>query len=648
MSIAVVASPPEGEWAILAGSLGRYSLPDDATDRVTLLRGLHPRTQRIAGGYFNPAGNRYVSELLTNCLAAASSPYEIKHHLRRARPAIEKALAGFRPKHAAYARSVPEALWVGVVDGRVQTWTLNWVTGAVVDCTGEVRAIPPYGLDPVVCVQLLDDYAAVLSGCQDGNAIRRATDDLFAAFHERCPDTVTKEFELAGVTRTRTGFERWRLLGDGAKARATVPIDTSAETFAAGGATIASQGLVKWVPICVGDVVTHADGKKGFQITNVSSPRVTFTEGEVQWLQVGPGFAERVPEYYVPYDWPHPTPGTDPSKINFKFKFEHRAFNGPALVNLGVGRAASQPTVLDTDSAQWIVSDGGPEDKRTSSLALRIAARQATLLGTGMMLWRFRSTYAYPELECGDCVAVPTDRFVALNPLGGGAIVGKYWAHAVIVETSTDHRTFGVWIRQWSDLSPTLQTSVTGTTGTTDEADLVFDVVRNGGFEEGLGEWMPFDIPSPAYDSTGLTASIETAAPAKGAKSLKLTHDRTVGTTYKAYVQSNQRQAGGPTVPLKTHVRPGESLRTLFTSKDDDANLQISVGVIEWGHTKNYLRATGFLAVHSVAYANYETPLTVGADCYYVTPFIVLDNTIGAATTHAWFDEMHVFRKGTA
>lgn len=217
----------------------------------------------------------------------------------------------------------------------------------------------------------------------------------------------------------------------------------------AGGTTIASQGRFKWVPICVGDIITRPDGSYGFAITQVDAPRVVFSEGEVQWIQVGPGFAERVPEYYVPYNW---------NVAVQKFGFEHRAYNGPGLLNLGVGRMASQPTVLEADVAQWIVSDGGTAILPTSSLARRIATRQATLLGTGMMLWRFRSTYAYPELECGDTVAVPTDRFVAMNPISSGSIVGRYWANAVIVETNPNGRDFGVWIRQWADLAPTLAT----------------------------------------------------------------------------------------------------------------------------------------------------------------------------------------------
>ncbi len=193
------------------------------------------------------------------------------------------------------------------------------------------------------------------------------------------------------------------------------------------------------------DLVDNDDGA-AFTLTP-ESLAASFTADEILWSRVTPGFAQRVPEVYCPWSW---------NQTAQRLEFEYRAFNGPALTNLGIARIDSV-SILPTDMGQWITADGSngaSPPQPTSSLAQRTAVRQATLLGGGLLEWEFETTYEYPELEEGDLVAIPTAYFVANSPITSLPISGWLMATGKVVGTDLSGRKFQVWIRRWNDLVP--------------------------------------------------------------------------------------------------------------------------------------------------------------------------------------------------
>jgi hypothetical protein len=165
---------------------------------------------------------------------------------------------------------------------------------------------------------------------------------------------------------------------------------------------------------------------------------------EIAWGGVSPGFAQRVPEVYVPWGWDQQVQ---------RLQYEYRAFNGPALLNLGIARIDAV-SILSTDLGQWITSDGGTIVGPTSTAARLVAVRQATLFGGGLLQWDFQTTYEYPELEEGDLIAVPTSWFVANNPITSTAVSGWLMAVGKVIGTDLSGKRFKLWIRRWNDLIP--------------------------------------------------------------------------------------------------------------------------------------------------------------------------------------------------
>jgi hypothetical protein len=334
---------------------------------------------------------------------------------------------------------------------------------------------------------------------------------------------------------------------------------------------------------------------------------------EIEWSDVGPGSSQAVPEYYAPYNWNYDAQ---------QFDNQYRGFNAPALLNRSRSRLDAEP-ILETGVAQWL----------DETAAERVAVRQVVALGGGLLALRFRTGYAYPELTIGDLVAIRTERFAAFDPIAARALAGSLWVLAVIVGCSPDGQTHECWVRQWSDITPAA--SITGVTAGRD-APATFDVMRNGGFEDGLEYWYGSGL---GISGQGLTCEIEEASPYAGTRSLKITHDRSLGGDGKTLGQ------GVGSTPLYTKVVPGETLHIRFAAKTDDATLEVSFGMSEFTDTKAPNGGSLLGSVNSAGWTIYETDITVASDTYYVQPALYFFRSSGTIA-HAWVDECYIFRSG--
>src|SRR3989442_9338506 len=129
---------------------------------------------------------------------------------------------------------------------------------------------------------------------------------------------------------------------------------------------------------------------------------------EIEPIAVTAGWQHRVPLFTVPWGWP-----LDPNAPQ-RYAGEAQVVNGTALAFFG--QALIDPdTRCPEQIARWIQSDG---------LARGLAIRHAQAFGLGMMVWRFRTTYARPELERGDVITIGTDRFLGFDPIANRALFG--------------------------------------------------------------------------------------------------------------------------------------------------------------------------------------------------------------------------------
>jgi hypothetical protein len=193
--------------------------------------------------------------------------------------------------------------------------------------------------------------------------------------------------------------------------------ELDAIAFLNGGGIISSQGRVKYVDL-FGD----------------KSIVASFPSEELEPLGASPGFEDRIPEYYVPWDW---------SFDERIYKEEHRYSQAAALTKLGIARVEA-PTILDPTVAEWIT---------VATLADTVGNRMVDAFGTGLVTLSFRSTYAYPELEPGDLVAVQTDKFIARDPTTSRAIKGSLWVVGVVIGINGIWgQEFKVWVRGYEDI----------------------------------------------------------------------------------------------------------------------------------------------------------------------------------------------------
>ncbi len=204
-----------------------------------------------------------------------------------------------------------------------------------------------------------------------------------------------------------------------------VKVELDALARGARGSIIGSQGRVKFVQM-------FDDG--GGAVT-------VFPPEELVDVRVLPGFRERRPEFFVPWNYDF-----GEKRYRDRLQITHTT----AISKLGIA-GLGDPPVLDDPTAQWI---------DTLALAEQVGQDTVKALATGLMLWSFGSTQPHPELEPGDRVVVPTERFVAKDPLAARALRGHLWVIGRVVQARVDARRFAVWIQGYTDIFTT-ETAVT-------------------------------------------------------------------------------------------------------------------------------------------------------------------------------------------
>jgi len=186
----------------------------------------------------------------------------------------------------------------------------------------------------------------------------------------------------------------------------------------AGGGNLPSQGRIKFVDMY---------GPKPI--------RAIFPSSELVLPDATPGYEQRVPEYFVRFNW---------NSIKGDFDDEVRVFHSGALTNLGKARLDPLRT-LDDEVSKWIA---------TEALARAVGERHVKAVGPGLMEWPFNAKYAHPFLEPGDVVLLQTDKFVSRDPNAANAIRGQSWVLACISSCDVTAKRFKGWVRNHSDILP--------------------------------------------------------------------------------------------------------------------------------------------------------------------------------------------------
>jgi hypothetical protein len=190
----------------------------------------------------------------------------------------------------------------------------------------------------------------------------------------------------------------------------------------AGGVIGESQGKLKYIDLMGDNQAVQA----------------VIPQGHIIWGPVGPGYDQRLPEYFVNFGFDFDTE---------EYEGEWRGFQGDVITKLGRARLMTTPRLAD-EIAKWI-----PETAVSPDLPGDIASRMMKFFGSGFIALPFRTIYAYPELELGDLVAAQTDRLVARDPIAGRAIRGRNWVVGRIIAVDDLWGTaFTLWVRSLDDV----------------------------------------------------------------------------------------------------------------------------------------------------------------------------------------------------
>lgn len=225
-----------------------------------------------------------------------------------------------------------------------------------------------------------------------------------------------------------------RYQGPGVADDVTVVTKTLSTPQSAGKPT--SKAEVDAIAALAGGGIISSQGRITFRELYGTRPiRAIFPTEEIKVDSAGPGYEERLPEYFVLFDW---------DEVLGEFGGEARSFHAGALLHLGKSRLGGVQ-FLDDEVSKWVPSE---------TLANTVGNRQTTAIGPGLLEWRFTSIYPYPELEPGDGVLVQTDQFIARDPNVSRALRGMLWAFGVVRSVDLSARRFVVWIRNYADILP--------------------------------------------------------------------------------------------------------------------------------------------------------------------------------------------------
>ncbi len=286
-------------------------------------------------------------------------------------------------------------------------------------------------------------FIANVNGGGGGNRRGRVSYGLFQITARRTPvvynnqspaaiasDLLANQIELPGRFLGGTLADTTTLLSK-TIADSDAKNELDAVAYAAGQFFHSSQGRVKAADLVGGSWSPDPTPVWTFNPTAIAA---LIPSEEIEPIDVTPGYRQRVPQFFAKWGW-------DP--VAGKYAAEVRGFNTDALNALGEAQL-DPPQELDDLVAQYL---------QTAAQAQAIAQRQVVTLGAGMILFRFRTTYGRFMLELGDTIAFQTDRFAAKDPSAVRAVRGQLWVVGKLVEIGDfDHRTLGVWVRNYSDL----------------------------------------------------------------------------------------------------------------------------------------------------------------------------------------------------
>jgi len=216
--------------------------------------------------------------------------------------------------------------------------------------------------------------------------------------------------------------------------------ELDAIAYIAGGAWISSQGRVKFVPFFDASV-DPVSGLVTYMPHQAAHVAIIPREEIAEPISVTPGYKYRVPLFDVWWGWNEATQswGARAPDGTVSGGGEVHGVSLSALNALGQARLVANRQLAD-HIAKWIPSQG---------LAQGLAQRQVQTLGLGQLAWRFRTTYAHPELELGDPITLETDRFIAYDPTAAKGIAGAQWVTGYVVGI------FDVWGRDLAVWVPT-------------------------------------------------------------------------------------------------------------------------------------------------------------------------------------------------
>lgn len=182
---------------------------------------------------------------------------------------------------------------------------------------------------------------------------------------------------------------------------------------------------------------TDAGRLKSFPMFGPGAPVAFFPSEKIRWRSTAPGLRQRVPRFYVKYDY-------DSTSGEFRGMARLISGNDILATNLKPARIDAK-TELRDDVCRWIPNE---------ELAKRVGQRRVDALGAGLLVWPFYSEEAHAELVFGSVVAVQTERFFARDPsqTAQRALKGALWAIGRIVDYDVEGHNFAVWIQSYTDI----------------------------------------------------------------------------------------------------------------------------------------------------------------------------------------------------
>ncbi|GIW90788.1 MAG: hypothetical protein KatS3mg109_1220 [Pirellulaceae bacterium] len=270
--------------------------------------------------------------------------------------------------------------------------------------------------------------------------------------HIRDVFTDLRDGQLGLAARYRGSVPQGGPIGPDGVQRSLIQGQVGAPGIGTSGKTELAKDVLEQLARIAGGVLTTSRGKIHYR--DLFGPKhvtAIFPEREIEWLQTSPGLRQRAPRALIPFQ-PATLGGTDWTK-----SIQREDATILAAIEQAGTEAGITVDEIPPEVSRWVrtsspASGSGSDD--AVALADALVHRHVRLFGAGLLVWRFRSRIPHPWLEIGDMVAVETTRFAGRDPRSGRAIYGPIWARAVITGRNLLGTEFAVWVRSYTDISP--------------------------------------------------------------------------------------------------------------------------------------------------------------------------------------------------